>query len=138
MLTTPITHPELLAALARCGHGSKILLADGNYPHVTGAPASAERIGLNVARGLLTVDQILVPLTQTLTIEACEFMLTAESTKAAAVLGYQEILPKVEFTGHERFAFYDAARESDVAVVIATGDDRQYANLLVTVGVISE
>ncbi len=48
MLTTPITHPELLAALARCGHGTKILLADGNYPHLTGVPAGTTRIALNV------------------------------------------------------------------------------------------
>jgi len=137
MLTTPITHPELLAALARCGHGSKILLADGNYPHVTGVPAAAERIGLNVTPGLLTVDQILVPLSQTLPIEACEYMLTAETTKAAAVAGYEESLPTVTFTGHERFAFYKAAREADIAVVIATGDERQYANLLLTVGVVT-
>jgi len=137
MLTTPITHPELLAALARCGHGSKILLADGNYPHVTGVPATAERIGLNVTAGLLTVDQILGPLSRSLPIESCEFMLTADSTKAPAVTGYEEILPAVTFSGHERFAFYAAAREPDVAVVIATGDDRQYANLLLTVGVVS-
>lgn len=136
MLTTPITHPELLAALARCGHGSKILLADGNYPHVTGAPAAAERIGLNVTPGLLTVDQILVPLSRTLPVEACEYMLTADSTKAPAVIGYEAILPGVDFTGHERFAFYAAAREPDIAVIIATGDERQYANLLLTVGVI--
>lgn len=137
MLTTPITHPELLAALARCGHGSKILLADGNYPHVTGAPARAERIALNVTPGLLTVDQILVPLSRTLTVESCAYMLTEETSKAPAVIGYEEILPGVAFTGHERFAFYDAAREPDVAVVIATGDERQYANLLLTVGVVS-
>ncbi|SDR71102.1 L-fucose mutarotase [Brevibacterium siliguriense] len=137
MLTTPITHPELLAALARCGHGSKILLADGNYPHVTGAPATAERIGLNVAPGLLTVDQVLLPMSRTMTVESCEFMLTADSSKAPAVTGYEEILPGVSFIGHERFAFYDAAREPDVAVVIATGDERQYANLLLTVGVVT-
>lgn len=137
MLTTPITHPELLAALARCGHGSKILLADGNYPHVTGVPATAKRIALNVTPGLLTVDQILLPLSRALKVESCEYMLTADSLKAPAVTGYEEILPGVSFTGHERFAFYDAAREPDVAVVIATGDERQYANLLLTVGVVS-
>ena len=64
-------------------------------------------------------------------------MLTADSTKAPAVTGYEEILPAVTFNGHERFAFYAAAREPDVAVVIATGDARQYANLLLTVGVVS-
>lgn len=136
MLTTPITHPELLAALARCGHGTKILLADGNYPHLTGVPAGTTRIALNVTPGLLTVDQILTPLAETVPIESCEFMLTAEAGTASAVTGYAETLPDVPFTGHERFAFYDIARTRDVGLVIATGDQRQYANLLLTVGVV--
>ena len=136
MLTTPITHPELLAALARCGHGTTILLADGNYPHLTGAAEGATRIALNVASGLLTVDQILAPLAQMIPIEACAFMLTAEAGTAPAVVGYTEILPDVPFTGHERFAFYDLARSRDLGLVIATGDQRQYANLLLTVGVV--
>lgn len=136
MLTTPITHPELLAALARCGHGTKILLADGNYPHHTGVPAGTTRIALNVTPGLLTVDQILAPLAETVPIESCEFMLTAEAGTAPAVTGYAETLPDVPFTGHERFAFYDIARTRDVGLVIATGDQRQYANLLLTVGVV--
>ena len=32
MVTTSLIHPEIIAAPARCGHGSKILIADGNYP----------------------------------------------------------------------------------------------------------
>ena len=35
-----------------------------------------------------------------------------------------------------RFEFYDAARDSDVALVIATGEQRVYANLLLTIGVV--
>lgn len=136
MLATPVLHPELLAALARCGHGTKILLADGNYPHVTGAPESATRIALNIAPGLITVDQILEPLSRILNVESAEFMLTADDEKADAIAGYEEVLADVPFTGHERSAFYDAAREPEVAVVIATADQRQYANLLLTVGVV--
>ncbi|GAA1796971.1 RbsD/FucU family protein [Brevibacterium celere] len=137
MLTTPLTHPELLAALARCGHGTKILIADGNYPHLTGVPAGTTRIALNVTPGLLTVDQILEPLARTIPLEACEFMLTAEAGTAPAVDGYAALLPGVPFTGHERFAFYDTARLPDVGLIIATGDQRQYANLLITVGVVT-
>ncbi len=36
----------------------------------------------------------------------------------------------------DRFGFYATCREPDLAVCIATGDDRLYANLLLTVGVI--
>lgn len=137
MLTTPITHPELLAALARCGHGSKILLADGNYPHLTGVPAGTTRIALNLAPGLLTVDQVLAPLSATIPIESCAFMLTADAEAAPAVTACAGLLADVPFTGHERFAFYEAARSPDVGLIIATGDQRHYANLLLTVGVLA-
>jgi L-fucose mutarotase len=36
----------------------------------------------------------------------------------------------------ERFAFYDAAGTKDVCLTIATGDQRIYANLMLTVGVV--
>ena len=37
---------------------------------------------------------------------------------------------------HRRFAFYDLCRDSDTALVIATGEQRIYANILLTVGVV--
>lgn len=135
MLHTDIVHPDLLRALARSGHGTKILLADGNYPHNTGAPAAAERIHLNLTPGLLTVTQVLEPLVRTVPVEAAEIMLTAESAEAPVIADYRALLPGAAFAGHERFAFYDAARGADVAVVVATADQRQYANLLLTIGV---
>jgi L-fucose mutarotase len=36
----------------------------------------------------------------------------------------------------ERFAFYAAARDENVGLVIATGEERVYANILLTIGVI--
>ena len=36
----------------------------------------------------------------------------------------------------DRHAFYAAARSDDLAVVVVTADVRQYANLLLTVGVL--
>lgn len=135
MLHTDIVHPDLLRALARSGHGTKILLADGNYPHNTGAPDGAERIHLNLTPGVLTVTQVLEPLVRTVPVEAAEIMLTAESAEAPVIADYRALLPDATFAGHERFAFYDAARGADVAVVVATADQRQYANLLLTIGV---
>ena len=32
MLTGKLIHPDIVAALALCGHGDKVLIADGNYP----------------------------------------------------------------------------------------------------------
>ena len=36
----------------------------------------------------------------------------------------------------DRFGFYATCREPDLAVRVATGDDRFYANILLTVGYI--
>ena len=44
-------------------------------------------------------------------------------------------LPGTEFGELSRFDFYDAARSEDVGIIIATGEQRLYGNLLLTVGV---
>mgnify|MGYP004546625617 CR=1 FL=1 len=32
MLTTKLINPEIMAVLAKCGHGDKIFISDANYP----------------------------------------------------------------------------------------------------------
>lgn len=136
MINYTLTHPGLLAALAESGHGSQILVADANYPHNTGAPASARRIALNLRPGLLTIDQILEVLIDAAPLEAAEVMTPPDGNWTEAVKGYERALgTKVPITSHQRFDFYDAARSPNVAVVIASGDTRHYANLLLTIGV---
>jgi L-fucose mutarotase len=135
MISGQLIHPQLLGALGTAGHGSKILLSDGNYPHVTGAAPAATRIYLNVAPGLLTVDQVLALLVESVPIEAAEIMSPPDGVDVPAIAAYRAALHGVPFTGHERFAFYDAARHPDVAIVVATGDVRGYSNLLLTIGV---
>jgi L-fucose mutarotase len=61
VLKFPVIHPPLLAALAACGHGGKVLLADANYSPSTNASPRAALIRLNVRPGLVTVDQVLGP-----------------------------------------------------------------------------
>ena len=136
MITGRLIHPQLLGALASAGHGSKILLSDGNYPHGTGAAVGATRIYLNVSPGLLTVDQVLALLLGSVPIEAAEIMSPPEGVDVPAIAAYRAALDGVPFSAHERFAFYDAARHPDVAIVVATGDVRGYSNLLLTIGVL--
>ncbi|GGH96443.1 RbsD/FucU family protein [Arthrobacter liuii] len=136
MINYTLTHPGLLAALAESGHGSQILVADANYPHNTGAPASARRIALNLRPGLLTIDQILDVLVDAVPLEAAAVMTPPDGNWTEAIKGYERTLgTKVPITAHQRFEFYDAARSANVAVVIASGDTRHYANLLLTIGV---
>ncbi len=136
MLYGDIVHPPLLGALAAAGHGSRVLLTDGNYPASTGTYPDADRVFLNFAPGLLTVSQILERLVATLPVEAATVMAPADGTPVDAHDDFRSILPAgTPFESIGRFEFYDKCREPDLAVVVATGDQRLYANLLLTVGV---
>ena len=46
-------------ALAAAGHGSRVLVADANYPHSTGTPAPSAWCHSNLRPGLVTVDDVL-------------------------------------------------------------------------------
>lgn len=136
MLKGPLTHPTLIGALAAAGHGSKVLIADGNYPHSTGAREGAVRIHLNLRPGIPTADDVLDVLTQTIPIEAAAVMVPGGGEKVPAHAGFRLALAEgVGWTELGRLEFYEACRTDDLAIVIATGEERVYANLLLTVGV---
>ena len=138
MLKYRILHPQLLGALGRCGHGSQILIADSNYPHVTGAPATAERVFLNLAPGLISASEVLKALLDAIPVETAYVMLMDNNLEAPVVAEYRQLLPKgVAVKGLPRFDYYDAVKSADTCLVIATGEQRQYANLMLVVGVIT-
>jgi L-fucose mutarotase len=135
VLRFPLIHPPLLAALAACGHGGKVLLADANYSHSTNVHPGAAVSYLNLRPGLLTVDQLLEPLLAAVPVEAAQVMTPGEGAEPDVFAIYRAQLgPGVPLQPLGRFEFYAACREPDLAVCVATGDDRLYANLLLTVG----
>ncbi len=136
MLRGNLLHPEILEALGRAGHGSKILIADGNYPFSTGSNPQAKKVYLNLSPGLISATQVLLVLAQAVPIEAAQVM-GKDGDEPTIFKEFREILPDaMELQSLERFAFYTAAQESNVALVIATGEGRTYANLLLTIGVV--
>jgi L-fucose mutarotase len=136
VLNYSLVHPPLLAALAAAGHGSQVLLADGNYPAATARPAGAPVIHLNLRPGLLSVTDVLHPLLEAVNFEAASVMALPDGAAVPAHEEYRHLLgAAVAFSVVERFAFYEAARGPDVAFVVATGDQRICANLLLTIGV---
>lgn len=131
-------HPGILQALASAGHGSKVLIADGNYPFTTGAHPDAARVYLNLAPGKVTVTEVLEVLAATIPIEAAEGIHPDGDDEPAIFNEYRALLPAgVPLLKLKRFPFYAAARERDTALVIATGEQRTWACLLLTIGVIS-
>jgi L-fucose mutarotase len=137
MLETRLLHPEILRALGGAGHGSKVLVADGNYPFGTGGPAEATRVYLNLAPGLVRVTDVLKVLVEAIPIEAAEVMRPAEGPEPEIFSEFRDILGRgLPLRSLDRSGFYDAARQRDTALVIATGEQRIYANLLLTIGVV--
>jgi len=137
MLTYRLTHPEILAALASAGHGSQVLIADGNYPFSTGANPAATRVYLNLTRGSAPVDQVLEVIADAVVIEAAHVMVPESGPEPPIFASFRSILPQgVPLQSLGRYAFYEAARSPNVALVLATGEQRIYANILVTIGVV--
>ncbi len=137
MLKTKLLHPEILNALGSAGHGSKVLIADGNYPFTTRSHVNAKHVYLNLAPGLVTVTDVLRVLIEAIPIEAAEVMQPASGEEPSIFADFQSILPReLTLKPLGRFEFYDAASASDTALVIATGEQRIYANILLTIGTV--
>jgi L-fucose mutarotase len=145
VLKGKLIHPAILEALGRAGHSSKILLADGNYPAATMSSRSATLVSLNLSPGIVGCIDVLEGLVSAVPIEAAVVM-RPERSGPYAMTGDPEIWrtfraviaggADLDLEPVERSRFYEMARGDDVALVIATGEQRLYANLLLTIGVV--
>ena len=146
MLDLPLIHPDILRVLGRAGHGSQVLIADGNYPFRTTLGPNAELVSLNLAPGIVSATDVLAAIAAAIPVEAAAVMATAKEGPYAMTedppiwAEFRDLLAANGYDGPldeiERFAFYEAGRGADVALAIATGEQRIYANLLLTIGVI--
>lgn len=137
MLKTRLLHPEMLEALGRSGHGSQVLIADGNYPFATGSPATARRVFLNLAPGTVSVTEVLAVLVETIPIEAATVMVPPDGAEQPIFAEFRQLLPAdVQLTPLRRFEFYGLALAANTSLVVATGEQRRFADLLLTIGVL--
>ncbi len=131
--------PDILSTLGRAGHGSCILIADGNYPVSTHAPAEAAKVFLNLRPGLVRVTDVLEVLRDTIPIEEAIMMATPNGQAAPIHADFLKLLPAgVAVRSLPRVEFYAAANQSATALVIATGEEQRFANLLITIGVVKK
>jgi L-fucose mutarotase len=101
---------------------------------------------LNLSPGLVGVCDVLRVLTTAIPVEHAAVMAVnktgpyAMTTDPDIWAEYRELLKETACRGQldpiERFAFYDAARGPDVCLTVATGEQKIYANLLLTIGVV--
>jgi len=148
MLKGKLIHPVILGVLGMAGHGSKILIADGNFPAATKLGSNAVLVNLNLMPGIISCTDILEAIVSAVPIESAAVMETLKEGPYAikddppiweefnmilcgAGLPNDKKLEQVE-----RQAFYNMALASDVCLTIQSGDQRIYANLLLTIGVV--
>lgn len=135
MLTTPLIHPQIISALAKCGHGSKVLIADGNYP-LAEKSGNAEKVYLGLVRGLPTVTDVLDALLSAVSVEKAQVMVPEEDMEPEIFQSFRDRLGQIPLEGLGRFEFYDTCiAENAVVLAISTGEQRTYANILLTIGV---
>lgn len=134
MLKGKLIHPEIIAALSLCGHGDKILIADGNYP-LEARTGDADLVYVGVSPGLPAVTDVLAALQSVCNFEKAEVMQPEDGSAPAVFEEFAAMLPELKLEPLERYAFYDACCEPAVRLAISTGEKRTYANLLLTVGV---
>jgi L-fucose mutarotase len=136
MLTTRLLHPEILSALGEAGHGAQVLIADGNYPLATRSNPDAYRVFLNLEPGRLTVTEVLDVIAEAIPVEAAHVMGPDDGSEPSIYEDFRRLLPSTELQRLGRFEFYDMARSPDCALAISTGEQRLYANILLTIGVV--
>ena len=137
MMKGKLLNPQILFALAQCGHFTKILLGDGNYPYASMCNPQATKVFLNLMPGVPTVTQVLDALSSAVVFQEAKVVAPPDDSFRGVHQEYAKYLPSdVKISEMERFAFYNEVKSSDTALVIATGDTRRFANLLLTVGVV--
>ena len=143
MLKTRLLHPQLLSALASAGHGSRVLIADGNYPVATTLGPNAQVVYLNLSPGVVDVATALIAVAHTVPVERAWVMQPDSSGPGEALLppvwdDFRRLLVEsgsdAALEPVERHAFYELSGTRDVALVIATADQRWYANLMLGIG----
>lgn len=146
MLNTPLLHPDILRILARSGHHSKVLIADGNYPAANKRGPRAELVSLQLMPGVPTVAQVFEALLGTVQIDEVNTMgVDRTDSYAAATPGdpavwadYRRLLAasgsKSVLEPIVKWDFYKAVASDDHVLTIQTADKAPWANLLLSVG----
>jgi len=144
MLKTTLLHPDILRIVARGGHHSKILIADGNYPAATKKGPNAELVSLQLIPGVPTVAQVLKALLSALPIDHVNTM-GIPPDDSYAQLGeppvWEEFRGVISESGAKltlepilKWDFYEHVDSPDHILTIQTADQALWGNVLLTMG----
>ncbi|KAA5824100.1 transporter [Algibacter amylolyticus] len=136
MLKTPVIHPTIMEALARSGHFAQVVIADGNLPVGAMAGPNSTTVHLNFKPGLLDALTVLEGILEVCPVQGAIVMEKPAEASAEIHEVYKQLLGDVTWDEMERWAFYDKIRDVNTTLIIQTGEQRRFANLILTVGVV--
>ena len=144
MLNTTLLHPDILRALARAGHHSKILITDGNYPASNKRGPGAELVCLQLSPGIPTVAQVLRAVLSAVNIDLVNIMGIppddpyAKFGEPPAWSEFRTLAQEAGITAPltpiSKWDFYKAVESPDHVLTIQTADQTLWANVLLTMG----
>lgn len=135
---SPVISPELLAVLARMGHGDEIVLADAHFPGESFNDRVLRADGLRIPElldGILPLfvldDYVDNPLIMMAATKGDTLDPAVESSYRAVV---DKHWPQTPAIGRiDRFDFYDRTRSA--FAVLMTGETAKYGNIILKKGV---
>ena len=136
MLKTAVIHPTIMEALARSGHFAQVVIADGNLPVGAMNGPNSTTVHLNFRPGLLDALTVLEGILEVCPIQGAIVMEKPAEVNADIHDKYQNLLGDVTWEAMERWAFYDKIKAPATTLIIQTGEQRRFANIILTVGVV--
>ena len=135
---SPLLSPELLAALARMGHGDSIILADAHFPGESFNEYVLRADGLRIPdllNGILPLFELDTyvpdPLVMMAAVEGDTLDPQVETDYRIPIDKHAPDAPAIARI--DRFEFYDLARQA--FAVVMTGETAKYGNILLKKGV---
>ncbi len=135
---SPLISPDLLATLARMGHGDEIILADAHFPGDTMNARVIRADGLRIPDLLSAIMPLFVPdqysahpLAMMAAVPGDKLDAAVEESYLAAIRDTWPDIAPVERV--ERFAFYERAHAA--FAVVMTGETAKYGNIALRKGV---
>jgi len=134
----PLLGPELLATLRAMGHADEIAIVDANFPAAANARRLIRAEGVGAPRMAQAILSVL-PLEQFEPVAAFRMAVDGAPDELPPVIG--EFAALLKAAGYDgpigtlgRFAFYERTRAA--YAIIATGERRYWANLILKKGAI--
>ena len=144
MLKHHLLHPKLNEVLARAGHHSVVLIADGNYPAWTKRGPNAELVSMNLSPGVISCAQALEAVLSAIPVDRIQTMgippddAYAQQGEPPVWNTYRQVIAKsglaLSLEPILKWDFYKAVESPDHILTIQTADQSLWANVLLTIG----